>query len=47
MTDLIDACLTHGDRVGAFPVREYWLDIGQIADYERALDEHATYFSSK
>jgi dTDP-glucose pyrophosphorylase len=46
MTDLIHECLAHDGRVGAFPVREYWLDIGQMSDYERALDEHATYFSS-
>jgi dTDP-glucose pyrophosphorylase/predicted transcriptional regulator len=46
MTDLIQQSLARGGRVGAFPIREYWLDIGQIADYERALDEHTTYFSS-
>ena len=46
MTDLIEQSLARGARVGAFPIREYWLDIGQIGDYERALDEHATYFSS-
>jgi dTDP-glucose pyrophosphorylase len=47
MTDLIDAALTRGDRVGSFPVREYWLDIGQLADYERAHGDHATYFVGK
>lgn len=46
MTDLISESLTRELRVGAFPVREYWLDIGQISDYERAVAEHATYFSS-
>ena len=25
--------------VGSFPVREYWLDIGQLADYERARED--------
>jgi dTDP-glucose pyrophosphorylase len=47
MTDLVDAALTAGKRVGSFPVREYWLDIGQLADYERADADHATYFVAK
>jgi dTDP-glucose pyrophosphorylase/predicted transcriptional regulator len=46
MTDLIDAVLAHGGSVGGFPVREYWLDIGQVSDYRRAVNEHGTYFSS-
>ncbi len=45
MTDLIDATLTAGLRVGSFPIREYWLDIGQFADYERVHNDHATYFA--
>jgi dTDP-glucose pyrophosphorylase/CBS domain-containing protein len=45
MTDLIDAALAAGARVGSFPIREYWLDIGQLADYERAEGDHATYFT--
>jgi len=45
MTDLIDAALSAGARVGSFPIREYWLDIGQLADYERAESDHATFFS--
>jgi dTDP-glucose pyrophosphorylase/predicted transcriptional regulator len=45
MTDLIEAALAAGARVGSFPIREYWLDIGQLADYERAEGDHATYFS--
>jgi dTDP-glucose pyrophosphorylase/CBS domain-containing protein len=36
MTDLIDLLVASGDSVVSFPVREYWLDIGQHADYERA-----------
>ncbi len=47
MTDLIERVACSRARAWArSPIREYWLDIGQIADYERALDEHATYFSS-
>jgi CBS domain-containing protein len=36
MTDLIDLLVERGEAVVSFPVREYWLDIGQHADYERA-----------
>jgi dTDP-glucose pyrophosphorylase/CBS domain-containing protein len=36
MTDLIDVLVARGESVVSFPVREYWLDIGQRADYERA-----------
>lgn len=36
MTDLIDVLLEDNRTVVSFPVREYWLDIGQHADYERA-----------
>lgn len=42
MTHLIDRALAAGARVGSFPVHEYWLDIGQMSDYERANDDHAT-----
>ena len=45
MTDLIEAALRAGARVGSFPIREYWLDIGQLSDYERADADHATYFT--
>jgi dTDP-glucose pyrophosphorylase/CBS domain-containing protein len=36
MTDLIERLVADGKDVVSFPVREYWLDIGQHADYERA-----------
>ena len=36
MTDLIQRLLAEGRKVVAFPVVEYWLDIGKPADYERA-----------
>lgn len=37
ITQLIDDLLGARRRVVGFPLREYWLDIGQLADYERAL----------
>ena len=36
MTDLIDRMLADGRPVAGFPIVEYWLDIGQPADYLRA-----------
>lgn len=35
MTDLISLLIERGDRVVSFPIHEYWLDIGQHADYQR------------
>ena len=37
MPDLISRLVAEGRRVISFPIREYWLDIGQVEDYERAL----------
>lgn len=39
MTDLIRATLAEGHRVEAFPIREFWLDVGRPADYEKAQAE--------
>lgn len=36
MTDLIQQLLDDGRPVVSFPIVEYWLDIGQHADYEQA-----------
>jgi dTDP-glucose pyrophosphorylase len=44
MTDVVEAALAAGRRVGSFPVREFWLDIGQLSDYERAHGDHETHF---
>lgn len=34
-------------RVGCFPVQEYWLDIGKIEDYQRALQEYDANFLTR
>jgi dTDP-glucose pyrophosphorylase/CBS domain-containing protein len=39
MTDLIQRLLDAGRNVISFPVLEYWIDIGQLADYERAQED--------
>lgn len=36
MTELIAALAARNRHVAAYPVREYWLDIGRHSDYERA-----------
>ena len=36
MTDLIENLIESKRPVASFPVREYWLDIGQHADYQEA-----------
>lgn len=38
MTQLIDRALGRGRSIVGFPVTEYWADIGQLQDYERARD---------
>ena len=39
MTHLIEDLVADGAQVVAFPIHEYWLDIGQMEDYERAVSD--------
>jgi len=39
MTDLIQRLLRAGRSVVSFPICEYWLDIGQQADYQQAQEQ--------
>ncbi len=39
MTDLIRWLLDAGRTVITFPIREYWLDVGQPGDYAKAQDD--------
>ena len=36
MTDLIKMLISQGKRVMKYNLKDYWLDIGQIHDYEKA-----------
>ena len=36
MPDLIEAVIASGHTVISFPVREYWLDVGQLEQYQKA-----------
>lgn len=44
MPALFEACQAAGVRTLAFPIRDYWVDIGQPDDYRRANDEFASIF---
>jgi dTDP-glucose pyrophosphorylase/CBS domain-containing protein len=37
MPQLIERLIDDGKAIVGFPLREYWLDIGRLADYEQAL----------
>ena len=39
MTELMRALIDDGRSVCAYPLSEYWLDIGQLGDYERAQED--------
>jgi dTDP-glucose pyrophosphorylase len=39
VTDLVQQLVREGKRVASFPIREYWLDIGQLPDYEQAQED--------
>ena len=39
MTDLIELLLKKGETVASFPIIEYWIDIGQHDDFDRAQRE--------
>jgi len=45
MPSLYEKLIGEGRETAVFPVREYWLDIGHIADYDRANGEFARIFS--
>jgi len=46
MPVLFERLLKDGQLTTAFPIHEYWLDIGRIGDYHRANGEFSQHFSS-
>jgi len=38
MTDLIQNLIASGRAVVSFPIREYWIDIGRLGDYQQAQE---------
>jgi dTDP-glucose pyrophosphorylase len=47
MTDLFETLLKKNKTTSAFPVREYWLDIGHIDDLKRANGEYLSVFGKQ
>jgi dTDP-glucose pyrophosphorylase len=45
MTQLFDQIVASGKPSSAFPICEYWTDIGSIDDFERAKHEYTGHFS--
>lgn len=45
MPDLINKLVEDGENIASFPVHEYWLDIGEQSQYERAQADFQYYFS--
>lgn len=41
MTHLFELLMASGKPTAAFPITEYWQDIGQIHDYNQACDEYS------
>ena len=39
MTDLFQVLAAAEETIAAFPIREYWLDIGQIDDLQQARND--------
>lgn len=35
ITDLIDMCLKKGLKVGNYEIKDYWMDIGKLEDYDK------------
>lgn len=45
MPTLFEKLIAKGNNAVSFPIREYWLDIGRMSDYERANNEYGGVFS--
>lgn len=44
MPSLFDTMISKGANALSFPIREYWLDIGRMSDYEKANSEYGEVF---
>ncbi|MFD2170091.1 nucleotidyltransferase family protein [Tumebacillus lipolyticus] len=47
MPSLFEQLIEQQRETSVFPIREYWMDIGQMADYERANGEFAEVFHDR
>jgi dTDP-glucose pyrophosphorylase len=44
MPSLFEELIKNNRKTTSFPLKEYWMDIGRIADYERANSEYSSFF---
>ena len=44
MPDLLKAQMASNAKIAAYPLHEYWLDVGRMSDLERAQQEFSTFF---
>lgn len=45
MPTLFDDIMQSSGRAVSYPIKEYWMDIGQMDEFEKANEEYSTYFS--
>ncbi|MBC7952331.1 MAG: nucleotidyltransferase family protein [Rhodospirillaceae bacterium] len=45
MTTLFERAIADGQTTSVFPIREYWLDVGRLDDFERAQTDFRKVFS--
>lgn len=39
ITDLINICIEKGLRVGSYEIKDYWMDIGRVEDYNKVNEQ--------
>ena len=47
MPDLVKDLLIKDRKVSAFPLHEYWMDIGRHSEFQLASSEYETHFKDK
>ncbi len=47
ITSLINMYLEKNHKIGSFPITEYWMDIGQMEDYNQANVDYVSLFGSE
>ena len=45
MPTLFEDIMESSGRAVSYPIKEYWMDIGQMDEFEKANEEYSTYFS--
>lgn len=45
MTSLFEKMVSNGKKTISFPMKEYWIDIGRLIDYEKANSEYHSIFN--